>query len=157
MTVFISTDRGHINLDSVVMVRREKQAADGAGKPVYSTRVYYRDEYGEPQQTWSTSDPESLGTSVVPAAPGYFLIGVWCDQGKHCIWREPIVAWRLEFDCNTAHPVGFSYGDGNPHILTPDGQVVIPEDRTFDTVDAYLADYVAKTQAENAKAKCATV
>lgn len=111
-----------------------------------------RDSDGEPR--YGANGTMADGTSVrlfddidtildksgpfVPAQPGFEVLGYWVDEnGRELIDRQPVVAWRCD-DVEGARPVTLDAQPEEFAVKYPDGQVVLPWDRTFDNEDAWM-------------------
>jgi hypothetical protein len=90
-------------------------------------------------------DTEWLNGTVVPAQPGFFVLYPLVDEsGPPSSYRYPVIAWFV--DVTSAHYTALPITtDGRPHgddwaILQPDGQVVVPGDLSYDSLDTWIAD-----------------
>lgn len=144
MTHFISTEDGYINLDRVSSINERALNTD-LTKPRWErmqATVHWIDAEGNARASLAHSadvDPERLTAPVVPAAAGFYLIGV-CEEPPHAIWRTPILAWRVLGDvaCGWAHPVCLDELPPEPlAVLRPDGRVSVHGGADFESLDDY--------------------
>jgi hypothetical protein len=111
------------------------------------TSVYPEtDEHGRHKTIVLTSDGERLSTSmdiedidaalqsVVKADAGYYFLTHYYDEGNRHFLKIPIVAWRIS--AGTA--IGIAVEECSGPILCPDGSVISPEDRHWDSFDEWL-------------------
>jgi hypothetical protein len=84
-------------------------------------------------------DHEKLNETILPAVAGFTLLNFHASDGEEWIERQPIVGWAVEAGGKFAEPITPDCHDSDFAILYPDGQVVVPFDRTFDTLDEWLA------------------
>jgi hypothetical protein len=80
---------------------------------------------------------DKLSTTVISALPGYELITSSSEtEEEFAFCRTPIIAWRISPVYGNPSPV--TVGDNESYepqaILTPDGQIEIQCDRTFDNL-----------------------
>ena len=88
--------------------------------------------------------------TVIPAQPGYyFLTKVHDDNNLISIHKSPIVAWVITYQHKynefiyypDALPVGYDFMDDAPvYILDPTGQVVSPQNESWDTLEDFVAE-----------------
>ncbi len=86
---------------------------------------------------------------VVAAAPGHFVIRCAEDKdGKPWTYRSQIVAWRIDDDrAIPVTPLDHD-DDSNGAILSPDGSVAMPYDRTFETEAEWFAEMLVRSREE---------
>jgi hypothetical protein len=81
-------------------------------------------------------------TDVVSSSPGYAVLVFWPDEGTgEFVSKDPVVAWRIERD--VAIPITPDQSDTERRYAIrypdPDGRVVVPFDRGFESEAAWLA------------------
>lgn len=127
--MFIPIKNGYINADAIKIIR-----SDLDHKAVIETKD------GEIHHTYLHEDQiEALTATVIPAEKGYnYIEPCLGDDGVIDFLPTPIVAWRIS-SLGVAEPVlpDDPCGDSHNAIMYPDGQVVIPHVRSFDTFEAY--------------------
>ncbi|MDP3971310.1 MAG: hypothetical protein Q8P61_00160 [Candidatus Nanopelagicales bacterium] len=107
---------------------------------------------------------EELGhrETIIPAASGWYVIGLAQDISKKLpqlpkpedIWKTPIIAWVVKTECECdkyglteirwCEPLAAEVCSKEPVILSPDGQVMIPEDCSFDSIELWLQNEIDK-------------
>lgn len=84
----------------------------------------------------------ALAAPVVPALEGYSVVYI-DDREPFEFYTDAIVAWRIEDD--RATPVCLDGICGNHWgILTPNGKVTVPMDRTYDSANAFRTARIAE-------------
>jgi hypothetical protein len=97
---------------------------------------------------------------VLPAHPGFFIIEDYEDEdGNVLLCFDVIVAWGIQEDVSRlrdgtrylyyATPISVDLGsaehfDQERPILVPDGQVISPMNRSWDSKEAYLEELKKK-------------
>ena len=97
-------------------------------------------------------DAWSVTRSVVPALPGYFVVGryVLPDAGTPRHWAEAVVAWCIEIEacegedltltCTIPVTTDHNANDAEQSILRPDGSVYdAKEQAVYESLDKWLA------------------
>lgn len=140
----------HINLDRVLYATvYERKRSNPQGVPYTEEEItFVFDSQGGERSSltlpWSEDEDRMLqeAGAVVSAAPGWELLNAWGvgdASDDHVIMRQPIIAWRVEArgDCL---PIVIESSDTRAThwaILRPDGRVVIPADREYDSLEAW--------------------
>jgi hypothetical protein len=129
---FIETDRGHINVAAIVRIYQRRTSLDKA-LPYWQRRqtvVEYRDTTGTACTAVAedpTLDVEIFCAPVVPAAPGFYLVGVLeADGGGYEMAKLPVIGWRIPPGARGAIPVTIEDSCELSAILRPDGIVSDP-------------------------------
>lgn len=164
MSIFIETlEDAAINLDYVVRIeRRGDKYGDKCRLEVASPNGTYKaDTY------YSLNELTRLTKPLVPAHPGFYLLGAYALDDPEEIWidKSPVVAWRVDGEYAEAVTTDDqAHGDNLllQGVLTPDGEVVAPFDATWGSVEGWkkeakerLEKYRERQQAK-AKAKAIT-
>ena len=90
---------------------------------------------------------EALSAPVVPAAPGFFLVGTY-DSEPYDVYREPIVAWRIADEW--AMPICIDDHNGAGAILRPDGTVIVPFSHWYDSLEEFQHGSAAEKRKRDA-------
>jgi hypothetical protein len=142
-----------INLDQVRKIEFEN---------FHNIRVTYTDSeedvFKDVKDDTSLSELKDYSHHIIPASPGFELIGFWPHPGwdpathdiKAWLWREPVIAWQVytfhadekDFDHVAIGMQETSYnkdGEGWIAVLRPDGVVKTYNDPGFDRgVDEWI-------------------
>jgi hypothetical protein len=123
MTRFLGTaDGGLVNIDQIARIEGSRAIlVDGAAVKLVGD-----------------IDREEFLAPVVAAAPGYFRLRAWPEQGLPLLTeRLPVVAWRCATSM-TWPVVPADSGDGGElAVLLPDGRVVAPYGDAFVSEEAW--------------------
>ncbi len=97
---------------------------------------------------------------IIPASPGWFIVvPVESLESRRVvdIDLDPVIAWRVESDTyeggrtySHAIPVGVELVNEQHFLQRPDGVIVIPEDRSFETKEGFIG-YLNERGGSNAK------
>lgn len=128
ITMFIEANGTFVNLNHVVSMTPR-------GDDILAYRLNTVD--GESHIAWLT-DIEALTSAVVPAAPGYGVVGVTVGDTIEA-WIEPVIAWRVSYD-GDALPVTLDCTNRDDPILYPDGRVVLPHSQIWNSIEDWLND-----------------
>lgn len=143
---FIEVDDGFINL---AFVARIKQAP--IGQTVKS--IFYGADGERLGEHMGEVTQAGLNALVVPAPPGYVVVGVSVDEEGTYIFEDDVLAFHL--DTSEYGLVPYTI-DGSPRaswpsawaIRTPAGKLVCPGDTTFESLDEFVATVVKRFKAE---------
>jgi hypothetical protein len=131
MSRFISTESGEINLDHVVRVN----SLYPKGENSYAEIWYTEGSAILHTRAREHIDLDEYTAPVVPASPGFFVVGLYTDA-PYEVYSRPVIAWQIQPDY--AKPI--TGGDDqtkscNPWgILCPSGEVDVPLERVYPSV-----------------------
>jgi hypothetical protein len=159
MGIFITTNRGWVNLDHVARVTDRKVKLHSRATSEVSRAVLFGPEdtelglalYLDADRVAEKAQP------LVPATPGAEVLVFWMDNDEDerpvadnvTVSREPIVAWRID---------ACGHGGACPVLLEdpvsssfigftlPDGRVMFPYDCTCDDLAAAKAYVLGRAQ-----------
>jgi hypothetical protein len=150
MPVFFTKMHGTdsaINSDHVVEIRQVKNMASNVrhGHRPYITLAVLSDGRSE-ELLWDVDKCVKACRPIIPAYPGFEVLSPWRDKDKTGVWttgvwRIPVIGWRA--DELGVEPVTADEDfemSANASILYPDGQVVIPYDRTYPNEEEWLKE-----------------
>lgn len=153
MSKFIQTaNRGLINTDHVMRItthwdknsRKHSIFCEMVGGESVSAEVF-----GDVTDELNTCP-------ILPAQPGYTLLTFYSLDGKECIERSPVIAWKIDTDLGEFHEgIGLISPSSNAimsGILCPDGRVICPGDTFYDNENEWL-EYAGKQVAERVARK----
>ena len=132
-----------LNLNHV-RVFRYRQTRDGREVPV---------AYADDGETYECYSVEALISPIIPAQPGFNLLTVWFygdvvpddhNDLAERVNKDDIIAWRM----SSSGPIPITAeGDSElgfradlTAIQDPAGKIILPEDSSFDTFDAFLIE-----------------
>jgi hypothetical protein len=88
--------------------------------------------------------------TVIPAQPGWSLIGVTVGVGENAVmYEEPVIAWRIvsgpvpgekKYPAVWPQPItagGLPHEDPESALIRPDGKVMQPGNQTWASRDAF--------------------
>ena len=127
---FVSTLNGGINLAATTHWRRT-----GAG----AFRFHFVDGTTLDRDL-GVATADRMAATVIPAPAGYELIGRFADDDGY--WRQPVVTFYVDVVVGLLDAAGIDVhlSDRGSYLLAPDGQVFDLCDRSWQSVDEFLAD-----------------
>lgn len=152
MSTFIETRAGFISADRVVRIAQLWTNAEPKGM---RTEIEYLNAAGEARVTTATDpnfDPLRM-TPPIPSAPGYFTVTM-LEDGTVC--RMPVLAWRIAPGALSAEPISVDEAVGAWAVLTPDGEVIAPQESIYASLDDWRAD-VLEDRRKHAEARAKRV
>lgn len=146
MPIFFATMHGdnRINSDHVVELRTVKNMDSNVkyGGRKYTTIAVLKDGRSE-ELLWEIDKCVKACCPVIPAYPGFEVLQPWRDReaNETGVWRIPVIGWKtdeLSLEPITADE-DFQMHD-NSSIRYPDGQIIIPFDRTYPNEEEWLKE-----------------